>query len=60
MVIGVEMAPPPHPPPKNFSPTSRQPRAMKLGIQDQLNLLIKVGHEKYGRLTPNPNVSLLR
>ena len=27
-------------PPKKFSPTSRQLRAMKLGIQDQLNILI--------------------
>ena len=30
----------------NFSPTSRQPRAMKFGIQAQLNLLIKEGQEK--------------
>ena len=34
------------PPTLNFSPTSTQPRAMKFGIQPQLNLLIKVGQEK--------------
>ena len=43
LVVGMEMSPPTT---VNFSPTSRQPRAMNLGIQAQLNLLIKVGQEK--------------
>ena len=49
---------PPRTPPTtgNFSPTSRQPRAMKLGIQAQLNLLIKVGQEKVGSPDPYPTL----
>ena len=42
-VVGIKMSTPTR---GNFSPTSRQPRKMKLGIQAQLNLLIKVGQEK--------------
>ena len=38
--------PTPTHPKKYVSPTSRQPTAVKLGIQAQLLLLIKVGQEK--------------
>ena len=57
MVVGIEMTPPTT---VNFSPTSRQPRAMKLDIQAQLNLLIKVGQEeeKIGSPDPLPYFSL--
>ena len=58
MVVGVEM-PPPTPPTGNFSPTSRQPRAMKFVIQDQLNLLIRVGQEKIGSPDPYPTLPYL-
>ena len=42
--------------PTNFSPTSMQPRAMKFGIQAQLNLLIKAGKKKVG--SPDPTLKM--
>ena len=44
LVVGIKMTPPP--PTGNFSPTSSQPRAMKLGIQSQLNLFISKVHSQ--------------
>ena len=46
-----------HPPPVNLSPTSLQPRAIKLGTQAQLILLIKARQEK--NIDPLPYFTLL-